>query len=172
MVKKIFTYIFKISTGIKKNNSFSEYLYFNLPRIFFIIIYFLFILFLFFIKLFSPLILIKFGIYERADRLGHFTADINFLIKENLNKKNILNVIGLNSKPANKEVYKLFSKKIIFLPVWFISPFLVLKYLKFLKFEKHFIKFNYFTGFDYSKNKSTEHINFNEKGYEFFKEKI
>lgn len=172
MVKKIFTYILKISIGIKKNSSFSEYLYFNLPKIFFIIIYFPFILILFFIKLFSPLILIKFGIYKRANRLGHFTADINCLIKENLNKKNILNIVGLDSEPANKEVYKLFSKKIIFLPVWFISPFLVLKYLKFLKFDKHFIKFNYFTGFDYSKNKSTEHINFNEKkGYEFFKRK-
>ncbi len=161
-------FIKRIKKGIEKNKNFSEYLYFNLHEKIFIIVFLPIALIACIIKLLSFFINIQVGVYERTNRIGHFVADLNLLIKENINKKNNIILLALNHSPPNTEVYKLFKQKIFFFPKWVINPFVVLNYSKYFNFKKHLVNFNYHTGYDYSELKNITYKFNNQKGFEYF----
>ena len=143
---------FKLKKELK-TKSFAEIVYYNLKkREFFLLFFFPHTLIFCLIKLINPFFLIRFGLYERSDRLGHFSADINIYIKNKIFKNdNCIDFISFNKSISNKVLLKAFKKYFINLPYFFIEPFFYLNKFKFLNSEKNFIKFNTNTSRDYSK---------------------
>ena len=85
---------FKLKKELK-TKSLAEIVYYNLKKESFSTIFFPHTLIFCLIKLINPIFLVRFGLYERSDRLGHFSADINIYIKDKILKVKILLILYL-----------------------------------------------------------------------------
>lgn len=169
MLNKVNNYLDQL-----KKVGINSLLFYNINNLFFIVIYFPFVLIFILIKLFSPILLIRFGFYHDSNRLGHFGNDFQILIREKINsKRKSIDFIGLQNGICNKELINIFSNHLVFIPRFICEIFYLLNKIKILNSDINFIKFYQPTSRDYTKLPYFEFIIKNiEKGDLILKNKF
>lgn len=110
----------------------------------------------FFIPIFllKPLILIRFGFFH-SDRLGHFAVNSEIFFCENIkNKKKSLITLDLfyfPSKPCNKQLGLMISRKVLIVPKLLIRPFCLIS-------RSIFFLSNHVTGRSSNSDYDTRHV--------------
>jgi putative glycosyltransferase (TIGR04372 family) len=151
--------------GIKTFNfkfrKFFFLIFYSIIAIFFLPIFFIF-------RLFSNIILIRFGELP-SNRIGHFTNDVNHYLCNLKDKRNIfsLDFFYLTKPICNYKLVKIFSNHLYILPKFLVSPFLLINSVKYIGSLKHNIILTPITG------RSLGDQNFfNKNNYPFNKKNI
>jgi len=130
--------------GIKTFNSkFRKFFFlivYSIIAIFFLPIFFIF-------RLFSNIILIRFGELP-SNRIGHFANDVNHYLCNLKNKKNFfsLDFFYLTKPICNYKLVKIFSNYLYILPKFLVFPFFLINRVKYIGSSKHNIILTPITG--------------------------